>query len=244
MRSIRGRKISFIFRDSKTSLNPTLDIGRQITEILETHLDMDKQAARERTIELLDMVGVPDAAARINDRAYQLSDGMRQRVMIAMALACNPMIVIADEPTAESGATTQAQLLELMKEMVARLNTSLLIATQNLGVVIRYTRRVYVMYAGRIVESGPSEIVFNKPCHPYTLGLLRSVPRLGVNKSVKKMTPLHGSSPSLINTPQQCAFLPRCIHKTERCEQEPLPDMRPVGEGHHIRCYVDLRETP
>ena len=244
MRSIRGSKISFIFKDPKTSLNPTLAVSRQITEILETHLDMDKQLARERAVELLEMVGVPDAAARINDRPYQFSSGMRQKVMIAMALACNPMVVIADDPTAVADVTAQAQLFELMKENVSRLNTSLIIVTQNLGMVTRYARRVYVMYAGRIVESGPTEVVFNNPCHPYTLGLLRSLPRLGVNKSIKKLNPLLGLPPDLIDMPPYCPFLPRCTSKIERCEQEPWPNMRPVGEGHQIRCYVDLREIP
>jgi len=244
MRSVRGRKMSFIFTDPKTSLNPTLAIGRQITEVLETHLDMDKQAARERTVELLDMVGVPDAGARMNDRPFQFSNGMRQRVMIAMALACNPMVVITDEPTNVADITTKSQLLELMKGLVSRLNTSLIITTQNLGMLTRYARRVYVMYAGRIVESGPTTVVFNNPCHPYTLGLLRSVPRLGVNKSIKKLNPLLGLTPDLIDMPPHCAFLPRCTYKTERCEREPWPDMRPVGEDHQIRCYVDLREIP
>ena len=244
MRSIRGSKISFIFKEPKTSLNPTLSISRQITESLELHLDMDKPTAREKAIELLEMVGVPDAGSRIDDLPHQFSGGMRQRVMIAMALACNPPIIIADEPTTVADVTTQAQLLELMKELVTRLNTALIIVTQNLGVVARYARRVYVMYAGRIVESGPAEVVFNNPCHPYTLGLLHSVPRLGENKTSRKLAPIYGVPPDLIDMPPYCAFLPRCTHKTERCEKDPWPDMRPVGEGHYISCYVDLRETP
>ena len=244
MMSIRGSKISFIFKEPKTSLNPALSINRQITEILELHLEMDKQTARERAIELLEMVGIPDAGARIDDRPYQFSNGMRQRVMIAMALACNPSIVIADEPTTVLDVTTQAQLLELMKELVTRLNTALILVTQNLGVIARYAQRVYIMYAGRIIESGPAEVVFNHPCHPYTLGLLRSVPRLGENKTSRKLAPIHGIIPDLIDMPPYCAFLPRCTHKMERCEKDPWPDMRPVGEGHYVSCYVDLRETP
>ena len=244
MKSIRGSKISHIFREPKTSLNPTLSISRQITESLELHLDMDKQTAREKAIELLEMVGVPDAGDKIDYRPHQFSGGMRQRVMIAMALACNPPIIIADEPTTVADVTTQAQLLEMMKELITRLNTALIIVTQNLSVVARYARRVYVMYAGRIVESGPSEAVFNHPRHPYTLGLLRSVPRLGENKTSKKLAPIPGLPPNLINMPPYCAFLPRCTHKTVRCEKDPWPEMRPVGEGHHISCYVDLREIP
>jgi oligopeptide/dipeptide ABC transporter ATP-binding protein len=164
--------------------------------------------------------------------------------MIAMALACNPSIIIADEPTAVADITTQAQLLELMKELLNRLNIALIMVTQNLGVVARYARRVYVMYAGRIVESGPSEAVFNHPRHPYTLELLRSIPRLCENKSLRKLAPIYGAPPDLVAMPPHCAFLPRCTHKTERCEKDPRPDMRPVGQGHYIRCYVDLRETP
>jgi len=244
MRSIRGSKISYIFNEPMTSLNPTLSINRQISESLELHLDMNKQTARDRAIELLEMVGIPDAGARIDDFPRQFSDGMRQRVMIAMALACNPPIVIADEPTTLTDVTTQAQLFELMKELITRLSIALVIVTQNLGVVARYARRIYVMYAGRIVESGPAEAVFNHPCHPYTLGLLHSLPRLCENKNLRKLAPINGVLPDLIDMPPYCAFLPRCTHKTERCEKDPWPDMRPVGEEHHISCYADLREMP
>ncbi len=243
MRSIRGSKISFIFQEPMTSLNPVLTINRQITEILELHLDMDKHAARERAIELLKMVGVPDAGSRIDDYPHQFSGGMRQRVMIAMALSCNPMIIIADEPTTAVDVTTQAQLLELMKDLVTRLNTALIIVTHNLGVVARYAQRIYVMYAGRIVESGLSEVIFKNPCHPYTIGLLHSVPRLGEKRTLKKLVPIYGLPPNLIDMPPYCAFLPRCTYKTERCEKDPWPEMRQVGEGHYISCYVDIRET-
>ena len=163
MRSIRGKKISFIFKEPKTSLNPTMTIRRQISEILELHLEMDKQAAGERAVELLEMVGIPDAASRINDIPRQFSSGMRLRILIAMALAADPDVVIADEPTTGLDVTTQAQLLNLMKELVTRLNTALILVTQNLGVVARYASRIYVMYAGRIVESGPSESIFIVP---------------------------------------------------------------------------------
>jgi peptide/nickel transport system ATP-binding protein len=205
---------------------------------------MDTKAARERSIELLEMVGIPDAPKRIDERPHKFSNGMLQRVMIAMAVSCNPRIIIADEPTTVVDVTIWAQLLELMKDLVTRLNTALIIVTQNLGVVARYAKRIYVMYAGRIVESGPSEVIFNNPRHPYTLGLLRSVPRLGETRSSRKLAPIHGSPPDLIKIPPYCAFLPRCTHKTERCEKDPWPALRQVGAGHYITCYADLRETP
>jgi peptide/nickel transport system ATP-binding protein len=242
MRAIRGAKITMIFQEPMTSLNPVLTVSRQLTEVMELHLDMDKHAARERAIELLKMVGVPDAASRIDDYPHQFSGGMRQRVMIAMAIACNPTIIFADEPTTAVDVTTQAQLLELMIDLVKRINTSLVIVTHNLGVVARYARRIYVMYAGRIVESGPSEEIFGNPRHPYTAGLLRSVPRLGEKHGTKKLVPIIGLPPNLINMPSTCAFLPRCEHRIERCQQEPWPALRQVGDQHYISCYVDIRE--
>ncbi len=243
MRSIRGAKITMIFQEPMTSLNPVLTICRQITEIMELHLDMDRQSARDRAIELLKMVGVPDAASRIDDYPHQFSGGMRQRVMIAMAIACNPMIIFADEPTTAVDVTTQAQLLELMMDLVKRINTALVIVTHNLGVVARYAQRIYVMYAGRIVESGPSEEIFGKPLHPYTIGLLHSVPKLGEHHGTKKLVPIYGLPPDLINMPPTCAFLPRCTSKTERCEKEPWPALRQVGDRHYIACYVDKQES-
>jgi len=241
MRAIRGAKITMIFQEPMTSLNPVLTIARQVTEIMELHLDMDKQAARERAIELLKMVGVPDAERRVDDYPHQFSGGMRQRVMIAMAIACNPMAIFADEPTTAVDVTTQAQLLELMMGLVKRINTSLVIVTHNLGVVARYAQRIYVMYAGRIVESGPSEEIFGNPLHPYTIGLLHSVPKLGEKHGGKKLIPIYGLPPNLINMPPTCAFLPRCTNKVERCRQEPWPALRAVGDQHYISCYVDIR---
>jgi oligopeptide/dipeptide ABC transporter ATP-binding protein len=242
MRSIRGAKITMIFQEPMTSLNPVLTICRQMTEILELHLDMDRQSARQRAIELLKMVGVPDAGSRVDDYPHQFSGGMRQRVMIAMAIACNPMIIFADEPTTAVDVTTQAQLLELMMDLVKRINTSLVIVTHNLGVVARYAQRIYVMYAGRIVESGPSEEIFANPLHPYTVGLLHSVPKLGEKHGGKKLIPIYGLPPNLINMPPTCAFLPRCTYKIERCRQELWPALRAVGDQHYISCYIDIRE--
>jgi oligopeptide/dipeptide ABC transporter ATP-binding protein len=241
MRAIRGAKITMIFQEPMTSLNPVLTICRQLTEIMELHLDMDKHTARERAIELLKMVGVPDAASRVDDYPHQFSGGMRQRVMIAMAIACNPELIFADEPTTAVDVTTQAQLLELMTDLVKRINTALVIVTHNLGVVARYAQRIYVMYAGRIVESGPSEEIFGNPLHPYTKALLRSVPKLGEKHGTRKLVPIYGLPPNLINMPPTCAFLPRCNYRTTRCQQEPWPALRSVGDQHYISCYVDIR---
>jgi oligopeptide/dipeptide ABC transporter ATP-binding protein len=242
MSSIRGAKIAMIFQEPMTSLNPVLTIARQLTEALEIHLDMDRHAARERAIDLLKMVGVPEAAGRIDDYPHQFSGGMRQRVMIAMALSCNPALIIADEPTTAVDVTTQAQLLELMIDLVTRLHTSLIIVTHNLGVVARYVRRIYVMYAGRIVESGPSEEIFENPRHPYTIGLMRSVPRLGEKHGGRKLIPIEGMPPDLIHMPPTCAFLPRCSFRTNKCQQEPWPALRQVGEKHYTACFVDIGE--
>jgi peptide/nickel transport system ATP-binding protein len=240
MSHIRGAKIAMIFQEPMTSLNPVLTICRQLTEMTELHLNMDRQASRQRAIELLKMVGIPEAEGRIDDYPHQFSGGMRQRVMIAMALSCNPKIIIADEPTTALDVTTQAQLLELMKDMVTRLNTSLVIVTHNLGVVARYVQRLYVMYSGHVVESGPSDEIFAQPRHPYTLGLLKCVPQLGETRSKRKLIPIDGMPPNLIDMPPTCAFLARCTFHTSQCEQEPWPDLRQVGPNHFVSCFVNV----
>jgi peptide/nickel transport system ATP-binding protein len=242
MRAVRGGKISIIFQEPMTSLNPVLTVCRQLTEMPELHLKMEPPEARKRAIEMLKMVGIPDAAGRIDDYPHQFSGGMRQRVMIAMALSCNPKIIIADEPTTALDVTTQAQLLELMKDMVNRLGTSLVIVTHNLGVVARYVQRIYVMYAGRVVESGLSDDIFENPRHPYTIGLLKSVPVLGETRGKRKLVPIKGIPPDLIDMPVTCAFLRRCTKKTKQCEQEPWPGLRQVGNQHYVACYVDVQE--
>jgi len=241
MRSIRGSKIAMIFQEPMTSLNPTLTICRQLTEMLELHLGMDSQASRKRGIELLKLVGIPDAETRVDDYPHQFSGGMRQRVMIATALSCNPRILIADEPTTATDVTTQAQLLELMKDMVTRFNASLVIVTHNLGVVARYAQRIYVMYAGRIVESGNSKDIFGAPRHPYTIGLLKCVPRLDEALD-RKLVPIPGMPPNLIRMPPNCAFLPRCQYHIEGCVQEPWPELREVGNQHYVSCYINTQE--
>jgi oligopeptide/dipeptide ABC transporter ATP-binding protein len=242
MSSIRGGKIAMIFQEPMTSLNPVLSIRRQITEMLELHLNMNQQAAKDRSIQLLKMVGIPDAESRIDDYPHQFSGGMRQRVMIAIALSCNPKILIADEPTTAVDVTTQAQLLELMQEMVQRLHTSLIIVTHNLGVVARYAERIYVMYSGRIIESGMSEDIFLHPRHPYTIGLLNCVPQLGETRVERHLVPIAGLPPNLINLPPYCAFYPRCPHRIEKCRREPWPELRAVGDRHYISCFVDIQE--
>jgi len=241
MRSVRGAKISVVFQEPMTSLNPTMTIGRQLTETLELHLNMEKEAARKRAAELLGLVGIPEGKKRLDDYPHQFSGGMRQRVMIAIALSCNPKLIIADEPTTALDVTTQAQLLELMKEMVETFKASLIIVTHNLGVVARYTQRIYVMYAGRIVESGTSEEIFGKPAHPYTISLLKCVPRLDEEEGTK-LVPIEGMPPNLINMRPTCAFLPRCLRSVEKCRQELWPDLRHIDGQHYVSCLIDVKE--
>ncbi len=241
MRSIRGAKIAMIFQEPMTSLNPVLTIGQQLTEMLVLHMKMNEDTARKRAIELMGLVGIPAAEGRIDDYPHQFSGGMRQRVMIAMGLSCNPKMLIADEPTTALDVTTQAQLLELMKDMVQHFRASLVIVTHNLGVVARYAQRIYIMYAGRIVESGTTKDIFGKPRHPYTIGLLKCIPRLDEEEG-RKLVPINGLPPNLINMPPTCAFLPRCSYKIEKCYKEKWPDLQEVDENHYIRCYVNTEE--
>jgi len=241
MRSIRGGRIAIIFQEPMTSLNPTLSVFQQIGEMLELHLKMDRDMQRKRAVELLKQVGIPDAERRIDDYPHQFSGGMRQRVMIAMALSCNPKLLIADEPTTAVDVTTQAQLLLLMQNLVRQYHTSLIIVTHNLGVVARYAQRIYVMYAGRIVESGSCDDIFNQPKHPYTIGLLKCVPRLDEEED-RRLVPIEGLPPNLINMPPTCAFLPRCPYKIDRCREEPWPALKPVG-NQQVACYVDTKLT-
>jgi oligopeptide/dipeptide ABC transporter ATP-binding protein len=239
MRSIRGAKIAMIFQEPMTSLNPVLTIGRQLTEMLELHMGMSREASRKRAIEMLRTVGIPSAEDRIDDYPHQFSGGMRQRVMIAIGLSCNPKILIADEPTTALDVTTQAQLLELMKDMVEQFQASLVIVTHNLGVVARYAQRIYIMYAGRIVEAGTTKEIFGNPLHPYTIGLVKCIPRLDEEEG-RKLVPIEGLPPNLINMPSTCAFLPRCSYKSERCLREPWPPLTHVGDQHYVGCHLDL----
>jgi len=236
MRAIRGAKIAMIFQEPMTSLNPVLTINQQVTEMLELHMGMSREEAKEAAITLLATVGIPSARDRIDDYPHQFSGGMRQRVMIAMALSCIPSILIADEPTTAVDVTTQAELLELMKKMVEQFRASLVIVTHNLGVVARYANRIYIMYAGRIVESGTTEEIFGDPRHPYTIGLLNCIPRLDAEEG-RKLVPIEGLPPNLINMPPNCAFQPRCSSGTERCFREPWPPLRYVGGKHYVACF-------
>jgi oligopeptide/dipeptide ABC transporter ATP-binding protein len=236
MRAIRGARIAMIFQEPMTSLNPVLTISQQLTEMLELHMGMSREEAREGAIRLLGRVGIPSAGKRIDDYPHQFSGGMRQRVMIAMALSCNPSLLIADEPTTAVDVTTQAELLELMKDMVDRLGTSLIIVTHNLGVVARYAQRIYIMYAGRIVEAGTTEEIFGDPRHPYTIGLLNCIPRLDQEEG-RKLVPIEGLPPNLINMPPTCAFGPRCSSRSERCLRDPWPPLRHLCGQHYVACF-------
>jgi len=241
MRSIRGAKIAMIFQEPMSSLNPVLTVKRQLTEMLILHKGMSKEDARKRAIELLSMVGISSAEKRIDDYPHQFSGGMRQRVMIAMGLSCNPKILIADEPTTALDVTTQAQLLELMKNMVEQFRASLVIVTHNLGVVARYAQRIYIMYAGRIVEAGTTKDIFSNPRHPYTIGLLKCIPRLDEEEG-KKLVPITGLPPNLINMPPTCAFLQRCNSRVKRCSQDPWPPLVKMNGDHYLSCYVNTKE--
>jgi oligopeptide/dipeptide ABC transporter ATP-binding protein len=242
MRSIRGARIAMIFQEPMTSLNPVLTIGRQLTETLELHMGLHRSEAKEKAISLLHDVGIPSPENRIDDYPHHFSGGMRQRVMIAMGLSCNPKILIADEPTTALDVTTQAQLLELMKDMVERYNASLVIVTHNLGVVARYAQRIYIMYAGRIVEAGTTKDIFANPRHPYTIGLLKCIPRLDEEKG-RKLVPIVGLPPNLINMRPTCAFGPRCSYKSERCFQDPWPPLKHIGNQHYVGCYMNEEKT-
>ncbi len=242
MRAIRGAKISMIFQEPMTSLNPVLSVGSQIAESLTLHMKLSPNSARERTIELLETVGIPAARTRIDDYPHQFSGGMRQRVMIAMGLACNPKLLIADEPTTALDVTTQAVLLELMKNLVNTFNTSLILVTHNLGVVARYVDRIYVMYAGRIVETGATEDVFIRPKHPYTIGLLKSVPRLDQPKT-DRLEAIRGLPPNLSRLGNGCAFLARCPVAQDQCRTRPAPELRDLGYGHAAACYRNEEAT-
>jgi len=234
MRRIRGREIAMIFQEPMTSLNPVLRIGLQIMEPLAIHLGMDERTARARAVELLTLVGITDPESRLQQYPHQLSGGMRQRVMIAIGLSCNPKLLIADEPTTALDVTIQAQILELMKDLSRRLGVAIVIITHNLGIVARYADRVNVMYAARLVESGTAERVFARPLHPYARGLLSAVPRLDRGRSAKLST-IDGAPPNLLSPPSGCRFRPRCRFAIERCLTEPA---LALGEpDHHAACH-------
>ena len=236
MRAIRGKEISIIFQEPMTSLNPVLTIERQLTEGMMLHLRMTKKTARVRAIELLKTVGMPDPENRLKQYPHQFSGGMRQRVMIAMALSCNPRIIIADEPTTALDVTTQAQILDMVKDLTQQMGISLILITHNLGIVARYADRINIMYSGKIVEQGVASELYKDPRHPYTVGLLKSVPRLDQPKT-EKLSPIKGQPPDLINLPHGCYFEPRCPNAIEDCSAN-FPPFLTINQGHKSACWI------
>jgi oligopeptide transport system ATP-binding protein len=240
IRHIRGNRIAMIFQEPMTSLNPVLTIGRQLTEAIELHLKLHHGAATDRAVQLLEMVGIPEAATRLNDYPHQFSGGMRQRVMIAMALSCNPKLLLADEPTTALDVTIQAQILEILARLSKEFGTAVIIITHNLGVVARYADRVNVMYAGKIVEAASARELYGSPRHPYTLGLLKSVPRLDEAKK-DKLVPIEGFPPDLIQVLPGCPFYPRCTYRLDKCQQE-APPLALADSKHYAACWVDVTQ--
>ena len=236
MRRIRGAEIAMIFQEPMTSLNPVLTIERQLTETLEAHGAVSRREARERALELLRLVGISDAEARLKQYPHQFSGGMRQRVMIAIALSCRPKLILADEPTTALDVTIQAQLLELMRGLSREFGVALVIITHNLGVVARYADRVNVMYAGKIIESGAAADIYRDPRHPYTIGLLHSVPRLDQPRRTR-LEPIEGQPPDLWALPPGCSFRPRCKYAVEKCARE-IPPRRAIAGAHDAACWV------
>lgn len=239
IRNIRGRDIGMIFQEPMTSLNPVLSIGRQLREPLELHLGMTKNQALTKSAELLQLVGIPDPETRLNSFPHQISGGQRQRVMIAMALSCEPKLLIADEATSALDVTIQAQILEIIKELTARIGTAVIIITHNLGVVARYADTVNVMYAGRIRETGRLDNVYKNPKHPYTVGLLNSVPTLDLDADVR-LEPIRGEIPNLAELPPGCAFMDRCDYAVQRCQEED-PMLVESGDMRHVACWEHER---
>jgi peptide/nickel transport system ATP-binding protein len=240
MRKVRGNDISMIFQEPMTSLNPVMTIGKQISEALILHRDMDKKAAYKRAVEMLDLVKIPEPQQRAREYPHQLSGGMRQRAMIAMALACNPKVLIADEPTTALDVTIQAQILELIVELQREFGAAVILITHDLGVVAETARRVIVMYAGRKVEEAPAAELFDHPGHPYTAGLLGSIPHLdeaarsGARRT--RLNEIKGMVPSLFNLPAGCSFAPRCVRASDKC-REAVPPLEEHRPGHYIACW-------
>jgi len=235
LQKIRGAKISMIFQDPMTSLNPFLRISTQLIETIMLHQNLDKKQAREKAIEMLNMVGIPAAAERVDSYPHQFSGGMCQRVMIAMALSCNPEILIADEPTTALDVTIQAQILDLIRDLTQKLGTAVILITHSLGVVAGMCDNIYVMYAGRVVEYGTAEQIFETPRHPYTRGLIKSVPRLD-RRNRDRLFSIPGQPPNVIDLPPCCPFFPRCSEVTERCKSA-YPDKVDFGDGHCSSCW-------
>ena len=241
MQAIRGSEIGMIFQDPMTSLNPTMTVGKQISEGLIKHQGLSKVEAKQRAIEMLDLVGIPNPEARVEQYPHQFSGGMRQRVMIAIALASNPKLLIADEPTTALDVTIQAQIIDLMKSLQEKMDTSIIIITHDLGVVADIAQKVIVMYAGTVIEQGSLDDIFYNPQHPYTWGLLRSVPRLD-SKEQGELVPILGTPPDLISPPKGCPFAPRCDYAMDVCLN--MPDETVVNPGHKVKCWLQHPMAP
>jgi len=240
MPKIRGNEISMIFQEPMTSLNPVFTIGRQVSEAIVSHQNLGKKDALEKSIEMLNLVGIASPEERIHDYPHQLSGGQRQRVMIAMALSCRPSLLIADEPTTALDVTIQAQILDLILKLKQNQGTSVILITHNLGVIAEMAQRVVVMYAGTIMEEADVHTLFKRPLHPYTQGLLKSIPRLrekGEKGGGEKLHEIPGVVPSLLNLPPGCRFYPRCSLKNEKCTREE-PPLQAIDEGHFVRCWL------
>ncbi len=235
MRELRGKKIAMVFQEPMSALNPVFTVGKQIADALRTNLGMSKKEAKARVIELLQLVGIPSPASRYNNYVHEFSGGMRQRVMLAMALSCNPTFLIADEPTTALDVTIQATILELIRSMIERFNMSLIFITHNLGVVAHTCDTIGVMYASHLVELGTKNELFANPLHPYTVGLLNSIPRL--DTTTKYLTPITGSVCNMLHPPQGCKFHPRCAHAMDICTQE-VPPLKEVAPGHFVACHL------
>ncbi|MBJ7601801.1 MAG: ABC transporter ATP-binding protein [Candidatus Dormibacteraeota bacterium] len=241
MRRVRGKQIAMIFQDPMSSLNPVLSIERQMTESLELHEGMTRRQARRRAIEMLELVGIPDAPNRVDDHPYQFSGGMRQRVMIAIALSCSPRLLIADEPTTALDVTIQAQITDLVQRLRSEFTTSIIWISHDLGVVAGLCDRALVMYAGQVIEDGTVDDIFADPRHPYTLGLLRSIPRLD-RPVTAELVPIDGSPPDLVSPPVGCPFQPRCAYSVARSLEE-RPPLQEVLTGHKVACWVDITKA-
>jgi oligopeptide transport system ATP-binding protein len=234
----RGKEIAMIFQDPMTSLNPVLTVGTQLREAIDAHLDLTGGEAARRVVELLERVGIPQAKARTKNYPHQFSGGMRQRVMIAIALACEPKLLIADEPTTALDVTIQAQILDLLRDIIAERETALMLITHDLGVVAGMCERVQVMYAGTVVETGTAQRIFSTPRHPYTLGLLQSVPRLDTGRA-QALQPIEGAPPNMLNAPTSCPFAPRCRFGRAACREQ-LPELVSVERDHQAACLYPV----
>lgn len=242
MQTIRGNEIAMIFQDPMTSLNPVYTVGNQIIEAIRRHHNVSKKEAREKAIEMLKLVGIPSPEKRVDNYPHEFSGGMRQRAMIAMALSCEPSLLIADEPTTALDVTIQAQILELMKDLKDKINTSIILITHDLGVVADVCSRIVVMYGGMIMEEGLTEDVFYHPKHPYTMGLLKSIPRLDLGDK-QRLIPIEGTPPDLLKPPKGCPFAARCPYSMKICMEE-MPEYTQVDETHRAMCWLLHKDAP